>query len=307
MLPYALMGVLALLSPSPVIEGRVVAVKDGDTLVLLVGRDQVVVRLAELDAPEKAQPYGQQAEAALANLVFGMQVRVIVTTQDPYRRAVGRVFAGATDVCAALVERGAAWVYRQYSRDARLLELEAAAKAAGRGLWALPARERIPPWEWRRVGKGRVDLRSFAALRQVIDGNAQLVDACYRLALGELPTLHGGFTVSFTIEPSGEVSEAHVLDDTLRVTGVAECAQHQVRSWRFPPSPGEPPAVVELPFVFSPTPEPDGDAARGFTCGTKTKCSEMASCDEAFFFLRQCGVGSLDRDGDGRPCEALCR
>jgi hypothetical protein len=46
---------------------------------------------------------------------------------------------------------------------------------------------------------------------------------------------------------------------------------------------------------------PDG------TCGTKTKCGQMTSCEEAKFYLNQCGIGSLDGNKDGVPCEKLCR
>lgn len=42
------------------------------------------------------------------------------------------------------------------------------------------------------------------------------------------------------------------------------------------------------------------------TCGAKTTCSQMTSCPEARAFLNQCGVSTLDADGDGIPCEALC-
>lgn len=42
-------------------------------------------------------------------------------------------------------------------------------------------------------------------------------------------------------------------------------------------------------------------------CGQKRYCKEMISCEEAMFFLRDCGLSSLDRDGDGIPCESLCR
>ena len=42
-------------------------------------------------------------------------------------------------------------------------------------------------------------------------------------------------------------------------------------------------------------------------CGNKHRCSEMASCDEAKHYLAACGVTSLDKDGDGIPCEMLCR
>ena len=47
-------------------------------------------------------------------------------------------------------------------------------------------------------------------------------------------------------------------------------------------------------------------ANTSFRCGAKTYCREMASCEEARFFLRQCGLMRLDGDGDGVPCERLC-
>ncbi len=42
-------------------------------------------------------------------------------------------------------------------------------------------------------------------------------------------------------------------------------------------------------------------------CGTKRLCRQMASCEEALYYLNSCGVGRLDGDGDGVPCEKLCR
>ncbi|MDO5056149.1 MAG: thermonuclease family protein [Lautropia sp.] len=47
-------------------------------------------------------------------------------------------------------------------------------------------------------------------------------------------------------------------------------------------------------------------AAGGWRCGAKRFCRQMQSCEEARFYLNQCGVRRLDRDGDGRPCENLC-
>lgn len=42
-------------------------------------------------------------------------------------------------------------------------------------------------------------------------------------------------------------------------------------------------------------------------CGTKRYCKEMTSCQEARFYYNQCGLHQLDGDGDGVPCETLCR
>ena len=41
-------------------------------------------------------------------------------------------------------------------------------------------------------------------------------------------------------------------------------------------------------------------------CGSKRYCRQMNSCEEARAFLSQCGLGRLDGDKDGVPCEALC-
>lgn len=45
---------------------------------------------------------------------------------------------------------------------------------------------------------------------------------------------------------------------------------------------------------------------RGGQCGTKWKCGQMDSCAEAVHYLNDCGVGRLDGDGDGVPCESIC-
>jgi endonuclease YncB( thermonuclease family) len=132
------------------ITGRVVGIIDGDTFTLLAkGRQQLRIRLAEIDTPERRQPYGDRSRQALAALVFGKPVRVIVVDTDRYGRTVGQVHQGAVEVNAEMVRRGAAWVSLRYNRDAALPSLQAAAQRARRGLWALPEADRVPPWEWR--------------------------------------------------------------------------------------------------------------------------------------------------------------
>jgi endonuclease YncB( thermonuclease family) len=147
-------SVYAAPQPGELISGTVVAVSDGDTLTLLTpDKQQIKVRLAEIDAPEKAQPFGTRAKQMLSELVFGKQAEVLIDDIDRYGRTVGRVYVGQIDVNAEMVQRGGAWVYRQYSHDPLLLKLEQSAKSARRGLWGLPASDQIPPWEWRRSDK----------------------------------------------------------------------------------------------------------------------------------------------------------
>lgn len=57
------------------LAGRVVAISDGDTLTLLTPENsQVKIRLAEIDTPESAQPYGSKAKQTLLSLAFNKQV-----------------------------------------------------------------------------------------------------------------------------------------------------------------------------------------------------------------------------------------
>ena len=109
----------------PVHVGKVVHIADGDTLTILVGQERLKIRLAEIDAPEKAQPYGNKAKKALGELAFGKQARVVEVDRDRYGRIVGRVYVGTLDVNAALVRLGVAWVYDRYATDQSLYRLQA--------------------------------------------------------------------------------------------------------------------------------------------------------------------------------------
>ena len=44
-------------------------------------------------------------------------------------------------------------------------------------------------------------------------------------------------------------------------------------------------------------------AADAFRCDGRTHCSQMRSCDEATYFLRNCPGTQMDGDHDGVPCE----
>jgi endonuclease YncB( thermonuclease family) len=132
------------------ISGKVIGIADGDTFTLLTtDKQQIKIRLAEIDAPESSQPYGNKSKQALSDLIFGKDVRVVVQTTDRYGRTVGRPYVGDLDVSAELVRMGAGWAYREYLRDRSLLTLEADAKANQRGLWGL-SEASITPWDWRR-------------------------------------------------------------------------------------------------------------------------------------------------------------
>jgi len=44
--------------------------------------------------------------------------------------------------------------------------------------------------------------------------------------------------------------------------------------------------------------------ASAFKCDGRTRCSEMRSCDEATYFIKNCPNTKMDGDNDGIPCES---
>lgn len=212
-------------------QARVVGVTDGDSITVLDEQNQQHrVRLAEIDAPERGQPWGDRSRQALSALVYGKTVSVQQTDTDRYGRVVARIFADGQDVNRTMVEQGAAWAYRRYLTDETLIATEARARRQRVGLWSMSDAQTVAPWEWRqgvREGQGDTSAPAAAARPQ-------------------------------SLFASGSRSAATAADNQ-------------------------------------------------FSCSGKRYCREMSSCAEANFYLRQCGVSSLDGDGDGRPCEVLCR
>ena len=221
---------------------KVIAVLDGDTVLVKRASGLLKIRLAGIDAPEKAQTFGETSKRSLSGMVMDKQVRIVSQAMDQYGRMVAHLSINGLDVNAEQIRRGMAWAAagwrqsrrapaplagdysnlaslaasRQSLRDPvhsnkALIALQNEAKQVPRGLWAQS--DPTPPWEWRKL------------------------------------------------HPSAQSG------------GMATVAMTQV-----------------------------ADAS----CGKKLHCSEMSSCEEAQFYLTQCGVKSLDGNGDSTPCESLC-
>ena len=146
------------------IYGKVVAVTDGDTIKVLDSNNvQHKVRLTGIDAPEKAQPFGNASRKHLASLVAGKEVRVESSKTDRYGRVLGKVWVQPVDCpgCGksldanhAQILSGMAWWYRHYAKDQPTEDRErykstvSEAKEKKLGLWSEP--NAIPPWAWRK-------------------------------------------------------------------------------------------------------------------------------------------------------------
>ena len=67
------------------IRGRTIGITDGDTIkVLSADKEQILVRIAFIDAPEKGKPFGERAKQALSKLVFDKEVELRPHTIDRY-------------------------------------------------------------------------------------------------------------------------------------------------------------------------------------------------------------------------------
>ena len=190
----------------------VVGISDGDTVTLLSpDKKQLHVRLMTIDAPEKAQPYGNAAKMGLSRLIFKKQVGIDAYKVDRYGRTVATLWLGEQDICLEMVKSGMAWVYTKYA-DPRIFpeyySAEAQARTKHLGLWSQP--NPVPPWAFRHPDQ-------YSAAQPVVSPKAKA------------------------------------------------------------------------------------------TCGNKRFCKQMKDCAEAKHYLTVCQVHQLDKNGDGVPCESLCR
>lgn len=146
------------MTPVLLCVGLVVGISDGDTLKVrcpAIQAEPIKVRLAEVDAPEKGQPFGSNAKQALADLVFEKTVEVHRINADRYGRVVARLATrDHPDVNFELVRRGLAWCYPKYlQRGDECRRAEVEARSQRRGLWG-DARTPVAPWEWREAAMG---------------------------------------------------------------------------------------------------------------------------------------------------------
>lgn len=129
--------------------GKLVKVLDGDTVEVMHDGKAERIRLAQIDCPEKGQPFGQAARRYVLDVAAQKVVTVEVETVDRYGRTVGEIFfSNGTNLNKQIVGAGYAWQYKKYSKDPAYADLEAEARASRLGLWK--DKNPIPPWEWRK-------------------------------------------------------------------------------------------------------------------------------------------------------------
>ncbi|TMI65788.1 MAG: nuclease [Bacteroidetes bacterium] len=133
------------------ITGKVIKIKDGDTIDILFNGKPLTIRFAHIDCPEykSKQPFGTNARQFTSDLCFGQTVTIENDQKfDRYKRLIGVVInEKGQNLNKELIKAGLAWHFKKYSNDSSYAELENKARQSKIGLWADSSP--TPPWDWR--------------------------------------------------------------------------------------------------------------------------------------------------------------
>lgn len=220
-----------------VFNAKVIVVMDGDTILVLRDGRKIKIRLANIDAPEKDQPFGNESRESLLELVGKKEVSVETKAVDRYGRIVAVVSINGHNINLEQVRRGMAW-----------------GTSAEHKIYRAAPAEKLPS-RYKQSDHSKI---SFAEVQHQAQTKRR-----------------GLWSQSDPIHP---------------------------RDWRVlhPPIHSLSATTRSRPLQQS----LDSSAATG--CGKKRYCTQMTSCEEARFYLKNCGLQALDGNGDGIPCASLC-
>ena len=128
---------------------KIKRVVDGDTVHVFYQDEVYKIRLTEIDAPERDQPYGSNSTKYLKSLLKDGMVDVDISGTDRYGRKLGRLYWRGIDINRELVSAGYAWVYDQYVTDNSFYENQSKARNSKKGLWE--DQNPLEPWNWRKL------------------------------------------------------------------------------------------------------------------------------------------------------------
>ena len=140
---------------SNILYAKVIRVVDGDTIYLKnKEHGKLKIRLADIDAPEKDQPYGDEATNILKKMIDKKIVKLNKVTVDRYKRIIGIITYENVEINYYLVKSGYAWCYDKYNKREKIKFAEQIARENKLGIWSDQSKNPIPPWNWRK-NKGK--------------------------------------------------------------------------------------------------------------------------------------------------------
>ena len=132
------------------LKSKVIGIKDGDTIEVIDKlNNPTTLRLAEVDCPEKKQPFGMKAKQFTSDAVYLKTITYIVTDIDRYGRSIAKVYYDNNKYLSAeIIKNGMRWQYKEYSDSKELAHYEEQARSKKIGLWIDP--NPIYPSDWRK-------------------------------------------------------------------------------------------------------------------------------------------------------------
>lgn len=133
------------------IKAKVVGIKDGDTVVVLLDDNkQEVLRLADVDCPESGQAFGKNAKQFTSSQVFGKNIEFYEINKDRYGRTIAKIFYEENKYLSEeIIKAGFGWWYYKYSSNKELEKYQSIAREQKIGLWS--EENAVAPWEYRKL------------------------------------------------------------------------------------------------------------------------------------------------------------
>jgi len=145
-IPFFLCGIVQ----AEEFDARVIAVLDGDTVMVLRHGKKLKIRLSNIDAPESDQPYGKASREALVKRVQKKSIHIKSQAVDKYGRLIAEISVDGKSVNEEQVRNGMAWEYSHFHSNKRYLLLSRQAQQARRGLWG-GYEKPVSPEKWRKT------------------------------------------------------------------------------------------------------------------------------------------------------------
>ena len=129
----------------------VIRIVDGDTYQLLQNKRVFTVRLANVDAPETKQSFGEAAKDSVSKLILGKSVVVDSLKLDRYNRVIATIEIKGMALDSIMISNGWAWHYAEYSYKPELAAMQEMAISKHLGLWKCGANKVCPPHIYRSL------------------------------------------------------------------------------------------------------------------------------------------------------------
>lgn len=138
----------------PEFNAKVIKVEEGDLIQLLSAtNDTIVLRLANIDAPEPGQEYFEEARRFTEKSCLNKVIKLIPKGKNEENENTGIIVLKSNETLNnKIVEAGLAWHYKKgllMTIDIQTLaQKEEEAKVSHKGLWK--SKEPVAPWIYKR-------------------------------------------------------------------------------------------------------------------------------------------------------------